>query len=463
MKKKLIRKILIYTLLIIGIVIFILGFFRAVKLGDQINKESAQKNQTKIIFWHAMGGPLGKVLDGMIDEFNKTHPDIYIVPQSMGNYNALSQKLLASAIAKNQPVLAQAYEAWIAKFVEGNLLVPFNKFITNVQDFKKDFYPVIFEDNVYKGKLYSLPFNKSTPILYYNKDLFKKSGLSTVPPQTWDDFLVYSQRINQKNPKKLGYVGAGTVSDFECFLVQHGGKLLSDDGKTILFNSKEGAEALQFLLDMKYLHHVADYYIGGGFQFQTDFITGRAGMMIGSSVSRIYIEKHLMFNWGMGPLLRGKNKGVLIYGTNIVLFKNATEKQQRAAWKFVKWFLSPKNQAKWAAQTGYLPARISSLKTKEFQKTIKHYPGLKQIILGLKDGFVDPRTAVWFIARQNLEQAIGNVFLSDKIISAYKQYNSSLASDTKNSKLKKQLNSTVQSIIKEELGKAAKKTQKWLE
>ena len=431
------KKILIYSLIIITAVILTVGFFLAVKIGQNLNNDTSQKEEVKIIFWHAMGGPLGKVLNQMVDEFNKTHSGIFVVPQSMGNYNALSQKLIASVVARNQPVIAQAYEAWIAKFVDGNLLVPFDKFIKNTEEFKKDFYPVLIRDNMYNGKLYSLPFNKSTPVLYYNKDLFRAAGLPAVPPRTWQEFLRYSRQISQKLPGTLGYVGAGTVSDFECFLIQNGGRLLSQDGKKVLFNSQEGITALQFLLDMKYLYHAADYYIGSGFQFQTDFITKRAAMMMTSSVSRLFIENKLMFNWGMAPLLKGRQKGILIYGTNIVLFKKATPEQQKAAWIFIQWFLNAENQAKWAARTGYLPARKSSLRTKTFREAVKHYPDLPNIIKGMENGFIDPRTAVWFTARQNLEQAIGNIFLSEKIHSAYKKYEQQTKYSPQNREFKK--------------------------
>ncbi|MDP8241706.1 MAG: extracellular solute-binding protein, partial [Candidatus Celaenobacter antarcticus] len=82
--------------------------------------KQAKSTKIELEFWHAMGGPLGDALTKLVNEFNEIHPDIHINEISMGRYQALSQKLMAAIVANTQPDMAQAYEAWIAKFIEGN-------------------------------------------------------------------------------------------------------------------------------------------------------------------------------------------------------------------------------------------------------------------------------------------------------------------------------------------------------
>ena len=120
-------------------------------------------DKTEIKFWHALGGPLGDALTQLVDEFNREQDSIFVRVISMGNYQALSQKLMASLQANNQPEIAQVFESWTANFIEGNVLVPIDEFIEQDSSFIRqmdDFYPVFIDRNN-NGKIWSFPFNKS--------------------------------------------------------------------------------------------------------------------------------------------------------------------------------------------------------------------------------------------------------------------------------------------------------------
>jgi len=413
-----------------------------------------------IVFWHAMGGPIGDVLNAMVAEFNSTRTDFRVVPQSMGNYNALSQKLLASVIAGNQPHLAQAYQAWTAKFVKGGLLTALDTFITDRKKYLEDFYPVLVEDNTYDGRLMSLPFNKSTPVIYYDKDMFRAAGLDPEkPPATWDEFAAACVKISRpadaKNPRGIkGFVSGVNVSDFECFLYQNGGTLFSSGTQVRpLFNSKEALETVRFFLDLKYLARAADYYIGSGFEFQNDFLSQQSAMFTGSCVTRTYLVGKITFNWGVAALLRKKKKAGLIYGTNIVLFKKGSRRKQQAAWDFIEWFTNPANQAAWAIKTGYLPARRSSLDLPAMKAYLAKDPNALVIIRQLEEGFIDPKIEPWFLGRQYLEKALANIFISSRIQKAYQEYGEAGS--------REKLDENVDAEIMKELDKAVKNTEKW--
>jgi len=163
-------------------------------------KTETPKDVTEVVFWHAMGGPLGDALEILVNEFNETHPDIYIKAINMGNYTALSQKLMASIQSGNQPHLAQAFEAWTANMIDGDVLIPVSDFIEKDPDFGlddlTDFYPVFIKSNTINGKLWSFPFNKSVMVMYYNKDaLFQKGYDPNKPPRTWDEFREYCKTL----------------------------------------------------------------------------------------------------------------------------------------------------------------------------------------------------------------------------------------------------------------------------
>ncbi len=118
-------------------------------------KEVTNSEVTEILFWQAMGGPLGDALEELVQKFNDTHPDINVTSVNMGNYTALSQKLMASIQTGNQPDVAQAYEAWIANMIEGDVIVPIEEFIKEDPNFgakeMEDIYPVFINSVHIKG------------------------------------------------------------------------------------------------------------------------------------------------------------------------------------------------------------------------------------------------------------------------------------------------------------------------
>jgi ABC-type glycerol-3-phosphate transport system substrate-binding protein len=420
-----------------------------------------------VVFWHAMGGVAGDMLNALITEFNNAHPGIRVISQNMGSYNTLSQKLLASIVADNQPDIAQAYENWIARFVNGGLLVPFDGLITDRKTFYSDFFEIVQKDNLYDGKIMSLPFNKSTLVLYYNMDLFRRAGLIR-PPQTWDEFRAMAGKLSfpaDTNGKKstVGYICGLNVSDFECFLSQAGGQLMSgDDSGKFVFNSDAGVEAVRLLLDMRFLDGSADYYPSYGTEYQNDFIGGRAAMMFASCPTRMYLVSRVSFNWNIAPILRYKKKAAIMYGTNIVLFAKASAAKRRAAWEFINWFISAPVQARWCAATGYIPVRRSCLKEPVMQEEIRKLPGLEGIINQVENGFYDPRTPDWYQGRQNLESVLSEILISRTIMAAYERYKKDATADPSHSpEFRITLDTTVNAVIRAGLDKAVKETEKW--
>ncbi len=169
-------------------IIFILFLLLIIVISGCGKKKQTSEKLT-IEFWHAMGGPLGDALDIMIKEFNQSHPDIRVKAISMGRYEALSQKLMAAIVSNTQPDLAQAHENWTAKLIEGDAIVPIEKFIKGENGLSKkeldDFFPVFIKSSTFDDTIWAFPFNKSVRVMYYNKDMFYKNGINiNKPPKT---------------------------------------------------------------------------------------------------------------------------------------------------------------------------------------------------------------------------------------------------------------------------------------
>jgi multiple sugar transport system substrate-binding protein len=370
--------------------------------------ETSASGVTTVTFWHAMGGPLGDTLDGLIAEFNDTHPTIKVESVSMGQYTALSQKIMAAVAAGEPPVLAQAYEAWTGELIENGSAEPLNAYIDGpdglTQEERDDFIPGLLNNNTWDGVIFSFPFNKSVRALYWNKNLFAEEDL-THAPTNWAEYEDYARNLTKdfNNDGKIDQWGtAGQISAwmFENLLIQNGGKILTPDGKSAAFDSPEGLQALDFMVRLL----TKWGKVTAGYEYQNDFQAGKVGMIEGSTVSLSFMEGKYTFDMALAPLPKGKQNGCFVAGTNVVIFAEATQAEKNAAWTFIKWFTSPEITAKWAVQTGYAPVRMSAMNSDTMQARFAEVEGLEAVFNQLAYASYEPKSAAWYAGRKALEE-----------------------------------------------------------
>lgn len=379
-----------------------------VALAGCAGKEEAASGIVAVSFWHAMPGSLGDTLDELIAEFNAAHEDIDIESVSMGNYQALSQKIMAAVAANQPPVLAQAYEAWTGELIENGSAEPLNGYIDGPNglsaDELADFVPGMLENNSWNGVVYSFPFNKSVRALYWNRDLFDAEGLPGAPTN-WTEYLDYARRLTktrpgEDEPYQWGTAGQISAWMFENLLIQNGGRILNEDGSEARFNSPEGVEALEFMVKL-----LTEYgKVTSGYEYQNDFQAGKVGMIEGSSVSLSFLEGKYTFDMAVAPLPGKKQKGCFVAGTNVVIFSNAEEREKEAAWEFIRWFTSPEITARWAVATGYAPVRMSAMESDAMAARFGEIGGLREVYAQLAYASYEPRSAAWYAGRKYLEE-----------------------------------------------------------
>ncbi len=367
-----------------------------------------KKEKLEVSFWHVMAGAMGDTLDRMIDEYNQTHPEGVVKPVNMGSYDALVQKLMGAVAAGKPPVISQMYESWTDQFLQAGQLVPIAAFANNDTSFAPEkLFRIFLEDNTYDSVLVTLPFNKSVPVFYYNTDMFEAAGISQFP-KTWPEFEQVCRKLSQDGnrdgtPDVWATSWAIDVWYFSTMLYQSGGRLFDESNRQVIFNSAEGAAVLAYtvgLVKSKLL------YIVPGFQRQDEFLSGRIAMMPGSVSSLSFLRDRVTFRMGIAPMPIWNKKATVIAGTNIGIFSKSTPEQQKAAWGFIKWLISPGNQVRWTIASGYLPLHYDLLEEPAMLKFLEATPGYRAVIDELNFARTEPRNREWFAGRTYLGEAI---------------------------------------------------------
>ena len=374
-------------------------------------------DKTKLTFWHAMADPKDKVLKELIAGFEKQISDIKIVPQYVGNYDILLQKLLASVAAGNSPDISQVYENWTTRFIAEKAIIPVEKYFAVDPDKEKDLadiYPVFIKNNSYDKTLWTFPFNKSIYVYYYNETLFKKEGLT--PPKTPSEFLNVCTKLTKRDASgkviRYGFGFRANIDIFAILLYMNNGSFFNKDETRATFNDAAGVETLQFIADLYNKYKVAVYtkdYLDG------DFKEGRMASFISTSPHRSYLESDIgtKFPVGVAPLYAGKIRTAPIAGTNIAIFtkKDGSDAREAACYKFIKWLSNTENNVKWAMGTSYLPIRKSALTNTVMVEHLKKKPLDLVGINEIDNAVTDPRVKCWQEVRIYVGEALEKALL----------------------------------------------------
>ncbi|MGX4585331.1 ABC transporter substrate-binding protein [Paenibacillus chitinolyticus] len=349
----------------------------------QDTKEQTAKEPVEISFYYPVnvGGPLTKVIDEMSNSFMKKHPDIKVKPVYTGNYGDNTVKIQAGVMSKQPPDAAVMMSTELYSMLDIGAIVPLDDFIAKDTDFKKDdFYPAFVEDTQADGHTYSVPFQRSTIILYYNKDMFKAAGLDpNKPPANWDELVKYAQKLNRD-----GHVGLEIPGNddsywmFQMLARQNATdpkqSIMGDDGRKAIFNTPENVEALQFWIDLSRKYKAMPEGIIDWAGTPTDFIEGKTAMMLHTSGNLTNVKNNAKFDFGVAFAPANKQYGSPTGGGNLYIFKDTSSKKQEAAWEFIKYMTAPEQAALFSTSSGYIGVRKSAYETEAMKNYTASFP-----------------------------------------------------------------------------------------
>lgn len=368
-------------------------------------------NATRIEFWHGQGGAQGQVLNGLIDRFNASHPDIFVTATYQGNYSDLYKKVTTAIAAGTPPDLTIAYQNDVANYIGKDAVIPLDALMKDPQvgftaDDLQDIYPAFIDHYAQQdNQVYSLAFMRSMEVMYYNAGMLKAAGFSQ-PPATWDDFMKICAAVS-KAPDTSCYEMNPDASRFANWVWSRGGEMLSPDSKTVAFDAQPGLDTLNFL-DQLFKNKYATLS-AKPFQDQADFAQDKIAFVFSSSSGLPYYKQAIdqagkVTDWDIAPEPHTTpNPVVNAYGPSVAIFKTTTDKQ-RAAFTFLKWMMSTEADAIWVKSTFYFPARQSTKAT--LGDFIQANPMYGQAFDWLQYGRQEPTLAAWNPIRGFIAEAL---------------------------------------------------------
>jgi sn-glycerol 3-phosphate transport system substrate-binding protein len=346
----------------------------------------AARADTELTFYYpiAVGGPLSKVIDGLAAEFEKQNPGVKVHPIYAGNYDDARIKALAALKAGQPAQLSVLFSIDIYELLEQDVIVPWDDVASTADDkaWIKSFYPALMMNGTYKGKVYGIPFQRSTIVLYWNKDAFKEAGLDPDrPPATWAEMQQMAQKLVKKdangNVSRWGVEVPSTGYAywmFQAFARENGQDLMNRDGNKTNYDNPDVIAALQYWRDLGAKYKVMPEGTVEWGTLRQAFTEGKTAMMWHTTGNLTAVKDTAKFPFGVAMLPASKQRGSPTGGGNFYLFKKTTPEERKAALAFVKFMTTPERAADWSIATGYVATRPEAYATPRLREYAAGFP-----------------------------------------------------------------------------------------
>jgi len=341
-----------------------------------------QNGKIMLEFWYSLGGDTGKVVEALVSQFNESQSEVTVNPTYQGEYAAIMAKIWAAISSGKTPNVAQLGAAPLLG--ETGAIVPISDYLEPGGFDRSQVWDVFWQYNTAGGTLWSMPFNNSVPVLYYNRDLFAAAGLDPdQPPQTWDQVIEYGKQLTRDtdNNNEIDQWGINTHENTHWYLstlfLGNGAQIVNPEGTEVLYDSPEAVQMLQLWSDLVNVEKIMPPNQHS--EARADFLAGKLGMLLNSSSSIFSMERDASFKVGVAviPAVAGREPVIPIGGGSLVILKQEDEKIQQAAWEFVRFMASEESALELATKTGYLPIYSDLLDSPEFKAYLSEHPNVK--------------------------------------------------------------------------------------
>ena len=341
--------------------------------------------QTNLTFYFpvSVGGPITKIVESMTQEFMKENPDIKVTPVYSGNYRDTITKALTALRGGEPPHIAVLLSTDMFTLIDEDAIVAYDDIVgKDNMGFTKDYFPGFLRNSQTGGKTWGIPYQRSTIVLYWNKEAFKEAGLDPEKgPATWKDLVDMGKKLTKKDASgKVTQWGVAIPSTgyaywmLQALAIQNGVELMNDAGNEVYYDDPKNVEALQFLVDLAYKHEVSPK---GTIDWSTtprDFFERKTAIMWTTTGNLTNVKTNAKFDFGVGMLPANTRLGSPTGGGNFYIFKNSTDAERKAAVTFARWMTTPERAAQWGMDTGYVAVRPDAWQTERMKKYVEGFP-----------------------------------------------------------------------------------------
>jgi sn-glycerol 3-phosphate transport system substrate-binding protein len=387
---------------------------------------SAKQVELEFYYPVAVGGPITKIVDKAVQGFEKANPDIKIKAIYSGSYQDSIAKALTAQKGGNPPQVAVLLSTDMFTLIDQDAIVPIDTFVKTDADKKwlGSFYDAFMQNSRTGGKTWGIPFQRSTIVMYYNKDLFKQAGLDPdKAPGTWDELVADTKKLTKRNGDgrvtqwglEIPSGGAFAYWLFQALTTPNKAILMNSAGNEVYFDKPAVIEALQFWHDLAYKYKVMPTGTIDWGTTPKDFLVGKTAIMWTTTGNLTNVRKNAKFDFGVAPMPKARQDGKggsPTGGGNFYIFKDATPEQQQAAFKFAKWMTNPENAAQWSIDTGYVAVTKPAWETDKMKAYVKKVPqalvARDQLAVSVAEFSTHENQRVTKVLNDNLQAVVTN-------------------------------------------------------
>lgn len=367
---------------------------------------SGTGSTVNITYWGSFSGALGEAEQAMVNRFNESQQDVKVEYQFQGSYEETAQKFTAGLQANTIPDVVLLSDVWWFGFYTAGAIAELDGLAQQAGVDFADYEPVLLNEGKRQDKQFWMPFARSTPLFYYNKDLFAAAGLPDRAPETWAELSEWAPKLLKKDGDTVTQAaflhpnGASYIAWlFQGVVWQHGGQYSQPDF-TMTMTDPNTVRAAQLYQDTARSLGWATL----SQDVNKDFIGGVGASMLASTGGLAGITKDAPFNVGVGFLPKAENFGCPTGGAGLAIPAGTPDEKKLAAMQYIAFATSPEQAGQWSRDTGYMPVRISTKQSPEMQAFFAENPNFKTAVDQL------PQTRAQDAARvfvRNGDQIIG--------------------------------------------------------
>ncbi|MVA75039.1 extracellular solute-binding protein [Auraticoccus sp. F435] len=335
------------------------------------------QDRQRVVLWSNWTSNNAKVLQENIDAFHEAQSDIFCEIQIFEGYDNVEAKLAASLQAKQVPDISVLSDVVWNRFYLNDALEPLTGYFDD--SFGTDsFHERFLAEGTVKDDIFWLPFGRSTPLFYYNRDIFAEVGLPDRAPETYEEYREWAKELKGyssggNDVAMRAYTGADDWY-FQGSSWAFGGGY--SDGLDMLLTSEATVAALEF--DRAFIHDDGAGYLSS--DPSGDFVAGSAATVLESTGSLRGILDAAEFEVGCGFLPTQQTTGVPTGGGGVSIFRYASDERKQAAWEVIKFLSTGEPSVRWTLGTGYMPTTKAALESAEVQQRAEENPNFRVAI-----------------------------------------------------------------------------------